>query len=281
MKATMKKSLLTVAMTVALGAASTGAMAAIFDPFAVQETSVPGAIPNLALSSPAPGLEPGKITGNYVESITFSGGTSGTFTASLRWNAGQYVATDGSTTLPSQLGSLSGNQYGLYALLTSTGTYAPGAGSTTVFTLGSGSPLSVWIDPLSDTTFANAALTGGSADDYQIASGLTIGGTGTLDTTLPTCGPGKGINCGSFGTSTSFALTALGSNYFISPIPFYNLSFQSGQLNVLVPTSTQAQLTNGSLDVVFGNSVPEPASLALMGIGLMGLAASVRRRKQV
>jgi hypothetical protein len=280
MKFTMKKSLLTIAVTLTLGAASTVATAALFNPFTVDETSVTGALANPALSAPLPGSEPGKITGNYVETLTFTGGASGTFTGALRWNAGQFVATDGATILPNQLNGLVASNYGLYALLSISGSYVPGAApGTTVFTLAGGNALSVWIDPDSNTTFtgANVNVTGG--EDYQIASGLTVSGTGTLDPALPTCG-GGGINCGSFGTTTTFALTALGQNYFTGPNPFYNLSFQSGQINLLTPTlSGVAQTTNGSLDVVFGR-VPEPASLALMGIGLMGLAASVRRRKQ-
>jgi hypothetical protein len=280
MKFTMKKSLLTVAVSLTLGVVSSSAVAALFNPFTVDETSVAGALANPALSAPAPGSEPGKITGNYVETLTFTGGTSGTFTGSLRWNAGQFVATDGASILPSQLNGVATSNYGLYALLSISGSYVPGAApNTTVFTLASGNALSVWIDPSSNTTFGGTSVTGGAGEDYQIASGLTISGTGTLDPTLPTCS-GGGINCGSFGTNTTFALTALGSNYFTGPVPFYNLSFQSGQINLLTPTlSGVPQTTNGSLDVVFGR-VPEPASLALMGIGLMGLAASVRRRKQ-
>jgi hypothetical protein len=265
------RSALSVGALVAAGLGSSVSLAAPLPDFQVTEGVVPGALTNTFTAD--------KITGNYVEVITFG---AGTFNVSLQWSAGQYVANDGTTAIGSQLGSITANQYQLYALYQGSGTFSTVGGVTTFTTnVGVGS-LNVWIDPLSNTTFS-APGTGNTAwgtasigDDMLLATGTPQAGTGTLDPSLPTCGGGGPINCGSFGTSSTFALTAFGSTYFTSPIPFFNISFQAGQLNDFTPTSTQT--INGSMDVVF-KAVPEPSTVALAGLALLGLSVSLRRKR--
>lgn len=208
-----------------------------------------------------------KITGNYTEQATFN--TDGTFNVSLVWTAGQFVTNGGNTALLPRVTGL-GSDYGLYATYTASGTYSVANGITTFnFAANSGS-LNLFLEDFDAET------------STLLATGNPQSGEGTLNPGLSTCSATGGINCGSFGASSTFTLTDAGGDFFVAPNPFYTMTFQSGQLNNFNPTGTQT--INGSLDVVFSTlpdgEVPEPASVGLLGLGMLGLYAARRRNKK-
>lgn len=262
-----------IAATLVTGIASTNALATSFPDFTIDESAVAGT------GTFANQFTADKITGNYVEIATFNT-TDNTFDVSIQWSAGQFVGNDGSTVVTSLLGASFAPQYQMYALFQANGTFSVSGGATS-FTFNPGGSLDLWIDAFSDTIFSDAA-DGASAwgttnisDDVLIATGGVISGFGLLDPTLATCTGGGGINCGSFGTTNNFNLTAAGENYFTGPRPFFEIQVDSGQLNNFIVDDTQK--INGSFDVVF-KAVPEPASLALMGLGLIGIRFSSRKK---
>ena len=263
----VSKTILACAVAAASMFAATAAQAVVYNPFTVDPTG------------PSANFTADKITGNYTEIATFN--PDGTFSVSLMWDAGQFVTNNGNTAIKAGVTGL-GVNYGIYALYTASGTVST-SGSVTSFTFAPGTGSFKFVLDANNNTTATAPTTGSGAfalanasDDIVLANGAAISGLGQLNSALPTCGDLNGLNCGSFGSTTSFNLTADGKNFFIAPNPFYGLSFQSGQLNNFSFSGTQ--VINGSLDVAF-RDVPEPASLGLLGLGLLGLGF-VRGRKQ-
>lgn len=119
-------------------------------------------------------------------------------------------------------------------------------------------------------TEGSLLLTGGSTFFIPGAIDNTLGTVSFTANTL--LGPGPGVT-GS-GTLASIYFTALGLG--ASPVDLSNIGLLDSAFNEIAADST-----NGTVNVIPGpvpGSVPEPASLLLLGSGLVGIVAKVRSK---
>ncbi len=227
-----------------------------------------------------------KLNGGYSEVITVdplgSYGPTSSFGAAAFASFGQYYDANNdvisAAAYKTSLGIPGG--YTLFAVFNSTG-YVSSAtsftGLTGSFTLYAvaGAIATANLDPTSGYTAAGYTLTDVGAPGYSLYTLAT--------SNVMLSGSGDGI--GSPSTSFKFlfdeaSLTDDGKKFFTDPVPFYMTVNVNGDIDNGLPATGPGlyNTVKGDVSAEFANKIPEPGSLALMGLALAGLGMSRRRK---
>jgi hypothetical protein len=144
-------------------------------------------------------------------------------------------------------------------------------------------------------SFLSAATDAGAVDNWLISPELTLGAgqvltfstrasdTDFLDLLEVRFSSGSSAAVGGFSTLLGTVGSALSATYPVAGWVAYSLALPTAATGRVAFRYTVASASNASyigIDSVVVSSVPEPATLAMFGIGLAAFAGGARRRKQ-